>query len=145
MPPNTAVVAPAQPPVPSPSVTAQNSGSSVSTSTFDADDNDLTHNTVPQMTNVVVQQPKPVDQQVVVAQTVPKVVHVQKIKVRRPRPSTVCIMYIPIFPFVLAHLKGFKFHQTHNWFPDFSNWKMVSKKNELKKKLKFEDNQGTIT
>lgn len=85
------------PNLPSPSQTAQSSGSSVSTSTFDGDDNDLTHNTVPQMTNVVVQQPKPVDQQVVVQQTVPQVVHVQKIKVRRPRPSTVCI-------FLYSHL-----------------------------------------
>lgn len=82
---------PAVVPVPSPNLTGQGSGSSVSTSTFDADDNDLTHNTVPQQTNVVVQQPRPVDQQVIVTQTVPKVVNVQKIKVRRPRPPTVCI------------------------------------------------------
>lgn len=78
--------------MPSPSLTAQGSGSSVSTSTFDADDNDLAPNTVPQTPNVVVQQPKPVEQQVVVAQTVPQVVNVQKIKVRRPRPPTVCIL-----------------------------------------------------
>lgn len=102
LPPNTAVVAP----VPSPSLTAQGSGSSVSTSTFDADDNDLTPNTVPQTPNVAVQQPKPVEQQVVVTQTVPQVVNVQKIKVRRPRPSTVCILHhILILHIVLVHLK----------------------------------------
>lgn len=90
------VVAPAV--MPSPNFPAQGSGSSVSTSTYDADDNDLTHNTVPQTTNVVVQQPKPVDQQVIVTQTVPHVVNVQKIKVRpRPRPSTVCISILHVF------------------------------------------------
>lgn len=73
-------------------VNAQGSNvASVSTSSFDADDNDLTHNTVPQQQVVSQSRPIPTQQQVVVTQPAQEVVHVQKIKVRRPRPPTVRI------------------------------------------------------